>query len=227
MPGRNTAATTVVVFLMAVALCAPAARADTMEADAVLPGMSIFQTTPDGEEASCTAGFVVTASDGKKAFLTAGHCAVSSGLVSMQYMPTHERRPVGTYRASVQDDDHDIGLVGVASPRVPVNPRVRGIKPVVDMAGPAELSGNTTTAICIMGARSQTTCGRSIKIVGNQLWFTAPAVHGDSGAPVFAVRDDGALTAIGILVSHPGGDQSITAAEFIEPWMRRWGLRLN
>lgn len=144
----------------------------------------------------------------------------------MPYRPTHQIVPIGKYKASVLNDDHDIALVGVYSD-VPVNSHIGGIKGVVDYAEPAALVGNTETEVCMRGAVSDFTCGRTVKVTGNNLVFTAPATHGDSGAPVYARRKAGGVTAIGIVVSHPGGDETLVMTEFIAPWLKRWSLTLD
>jgi hypothetical protein len=195
-------------------------------ADSITPGMGIVQGSGrTGTE--CTAGFIVHTSQGDPALLTAGHCAKSADRVQMFYLPQNELIAIGSYRATEYDSQHDIALLGINSD-IRVDPKVLGKYPVATVVDPGDFATHPDTVLCKMGDKSEFSCGPFQRTVGNRVYFRAPAVHGDSGSPVFAVnQNNGTLLAVGILDGSSPGDDSLVGAEMIAPYMAKWDLAIN
>lgn len=52
------------------------------------------------------------------------------------------------------------------------------------------------------------------------------SLDGDSGSPGFVMNPDGTVSAVGLLMSSPDGDDYTTYFMLINPLLDRWGLRV-
>jgi len=52
------------------------------------------------------------------------------------------------------------------------------------------------------------------------------SLTGDSGSPGFVKNEDGAVSAVGLLMSSPEGDDYTTYFALVDPPLDRWGLRI-
>jgi len=52
------------------------------------------------------------------------------------------------------------------------------------------------------------------------------SLDGDSGSPGFVTNPDGTVSAVGILMSSPDGDDNTTYFTLVDPLLSKWGLRI-
>jgi hypothetical protein len=79
---------------------------------------------------------------------------------------------------------------------------------------------------CKMGAVTGETCGKITDIDGEVIETTAYSLHGDSGSPGYVKNPDGTVSAVGILMASPDGDDYTTYFTLVGPVLARWGLTL-
>ncbi|ORW08802.1 hypothetical protein [Mycolicibacter longobardus] len=208
-------------------------------AHAIGPGIGIY-VAPEGEATgiSCTTGFLVRARDGRPGLLAAGHCNPAGG--PGQVVIRHSAfayRAVGTFTETVNDgsnwDDYDIGLIMLDDPgKLPLNSMVDG-HPVTGVASHVEVGD----VLCHFGIRSGgPVCGPVVASETNKVRFEAGGTCGDSGGPVYRLRDDGTAEAVGIYIAVSDGTYSepkcedphpYSIAQTITPWLSAWELTLD
>ena len=79
---------------------------------------------------------------------------------------------------------------------------------------------------CKLGAVSGETCGAIKAVDGEVIEASVYSLHGDSGSPGFVKNADGSVSAVGILMSSPAGDDHTTYFMLVDPLLGRWGLRI-
>lgn len=207
----------------AVTLAAPAAAAPITPNPAITPGAGVTTYNSAGAFAgSCTLGFLATGTDGGHYAFTAGHCA-DSGYVLMPYQEQGNYQRVGRFAESVHETTWpDIAAIKLDG-NLPLDNRVLSRRPVTGATSTLR-DGDT---LCFYGMRSGRQCGAAFVATmdGVSVGFSAPAIPGDSGAPVYRIEKDGSATAVGIL---KGSDDSFGAsATLIQPFLTKWGLTLD
>jgi hypothetical protein len=208
-------------------------------AKAIGPGIGINISPADGSEnISCTAGFLVHTKDDRPALLSAGHCNKPGGpaAVAIRQGGIFKYPFVGTFTVTIYYgndwNDFDIGLIALDPPgKIPLTAEIDG-QPVVGLAERVEI-GDT---VCHFGIRSGgAVCGPVVTSEENKIRFAATAKCGDSGGPVYKVRPDGSVEAVGIFTAVSNGDYSeptcdgphiYSVAQLIKPWLAAWELTL-
>lgn len=203
------------------------------------PGIGINVTPTDGSDnISCTTGFLVHTKDNRPALLSAGHCNKPGGpaAVAIRHGGLYKYPVVGTFTETIYDgndwNDFDIGLIDLDRPgKIPLTSEIDG-HPVAGLAERIEI-GET---VCHFGIRSGgAMCGPVVAGEENKIRFAATAKCGDSGGPVYRIRPDGAIEAIGIFTAVSNGDYSeptcdgphiYSVAQLIKPWLNAWELTL-
>ena len=153
----------------------------------VSPGDRI--ATPD----LCTIGYTYTGTDAHTYALTAGHCA------STAPVRDHGTGATGTFVASIVDPPRsggaDYGLVDFG-PRTVALTVISGRAAARNLTRPRP--GQT---VCRSGITTGEQCGSIAAAYGDHQYLTTgmpPSRGGDSGAPVWAVGDDGCVQVLGI-----------------------------
>ena len=208
-------------------------------AAAIGPGIGIDVRFADGSGGiGCTAGFMVHTRDGPPGLLVAGHCnrPGGSGTVAVHHGGPYSYPTVGTFTESVFDgddwNDYDIALITLDSPgKIPLSTEVDG-RAVAGVADRVEIG----EVLCHFGIRSGgPVCGPVVAGDVNKVRFEASGKCGDSGGPVYRIRGDGSVEAVGIYTAVSSGDESepscevpqrFSIAQLISPWLRAWELRL-
>ena len=79
---------------------------------------------------------------------------------------------------------------------------------------------------CKIGAVTGKTCGAVKDVAGDVVEAKVYSLNGDSGSPLFVKNPDGTVSAVGLLMSSPGGDDYTTYFALVNPLLGRWGLRV-
>ncbi|BBY56994.1 hypothetical protein MSAR_01300 [Mycolicibacterium sarraceniae] len=79
---------------------------------------------------------------------------------------------------------------------------------------------------CKVGAVTAETCGEIKRIEGDVVEASVYSMEGDSGSPGFVKSPDGTVSAVGILMSAPDGDDYTTYFTLIQPLLGQWGFRI-
>ena len=79
---------------------------------------------------------------------------------------------------------------------------------------------------CKIGSITGETCGAVKSVNGNVVEATVYSLNGDSGSPGFVKNADGTVSAVGILMSSPDGDDYTTYFILVYPLLAKWGLRI-
>ncbi|MGO9927666.1 MAG: S1 family peptidase [Mycobacterium sp.] len=200
-----------VVVVAATALANPA-RANP----GVTPGMRV-----EGESGSCTAGFAAQGYDGSYYLMTSGHCDKHDGSVWTYGNDV----PLGKITASEQEgDNRDAAVIlldpSVGVPRGAVGSRYR----VRDVLSGTQIQ--VGMPFCKIGAASGETCGVVADVEGDVVETNVLSLSGDSGSPGFVKNPDGTVSAVGLLMSSPEGDDSTTYFVLVNPLLSNWGLRV-
>lgn len=170
----------------------------------------------------CTAGFAVLTSGGAGRLLTAGHCnpgaasRVNDG-AGEQIAAANTSRFDGNFDSLLIDPSASPGTVGKVFGGA-WNAGTTASRYQLHVGGSAAPSVGDT--VCISGANSGEHCGRTITDTGVTYDCSGrvctgfiysgsgvTSVGGDSGAPVYAMRSDGRVSARGI---HSGGLNQVT-----------------
>lgn len=192
-------------------------------ASAVLsPGAQLNVWDASGLPAgTCTAGFIARNRRGTPVLMDAGHCD-RGGDVSMPG-PGGDV-PVGHFVVSTfggtQSEDTDIAVLKLAD-GVDIHGDIAGSLPVTGWV-PYVVKGQV---LCKVGAVTGRTCGPVIDVSESKVKFAAEIEHGDSGGPVYALKDDGTAAAVGITI-RLADDDGFAVAELIGPWLKRWDLTI-
>lgn len=191
---------------------AHAGRADP----GVNPGMKV-----EDESSSCTAGFAAEGNDGSYYLMTSGHCDAHDGSL----WTFGDDAPLGRITASEKDGDTADAAIIQLDPSlgVPLG-HVGGRYTVRDV-----LSANQVREgmpFCKVGSVTGETCGSVKHVKDGVVTASVFSLNGDSGSPGFVKNSDGTVSAVGLLMSSPDGDDYTTYFTLIDPLLDRWGLRV-
>lgn len=213
----------------AVTLASPAsAEPPVPPAPAITPGAGIGLYDSNGKAAAaCTLGFLATGADGSRYGFTAGHCD-EGGNVVMPYQTQGNYQRIGQFAASDHGSgwDPDIATIRLDS-TLPMDTRVLVRRPVTGLTSKV----GTDDTLCYYGMRSGRQCGKvqwstESAETDSRVSFSATAIGGDSGAPVYRIERDGTATAVGVLDTADTSSGEVTAT-LIEPYLKKWGLTLD
>jgi hypothetical protein len=210
---------------------------DLPASSAVGPGAGIYVDYADGSGGmGCTAGFLVRTGTGQAGVLTAGHCnrPGEPSKVTMNLAGILPYTTLGTFTQTVSEgshtDQHDMGLIVLDGENVPQTSAIVASLPVSGVATDLEIGEQ----LCKYGmASGQVACGQILNVTDNKVMFLAAGVCGDSGGPVYVMRNDGTASAVGIDVrggdfGHPNAGCSepakFSVAELLQPWLDKWNL---
>jgi hypothetical protein len=180
-----------------------------------MPGVQL-----DDESGRCTAGFAAQGNDGSYYLLTSGHCDAHDGSV-WTYGPSI---PLGTITASEKEGDKRDAAIIRLNPAVGAPTGGVGGLTVRDVLSRNQL--NVGMPFCKLGAISGETCGSITGIDGDVVEASVYSLGGDSGSPGYVKNDDGTVSAVGILMSSPEGDDNTTYFTLVQPLLGKWGLRI-
>lgn len=179
------------------------------------PGVSLLRGFDTGSIQACSIGPAV-----KSGFLTAGHCSTRGDSQAprvagvTQYAETSADGDKDLLGASTPVDGLDIAVIETSN----VSPDATRIADTWPVAGVLTAAGVQKLVpvggfVCFNGAVSGVRCGTRVADEGEQLVYSAPSEHGDSGAPVFVVNEGGRAALIGILNAgdDTGADRKSTA----------------
>ncbi|GLE53630.1 S1 family peptidase [Mycobacterium montefiorense] len=179
------------------------------------PGVQV-----DDESGRCTAGFAAQGNDGDYYLLTSGHCCAHDGSV----WTYGESVPLGTITASEKEGDkRDAAMIRLV-PAVGAPAGGVGAKPVRDVLGRNQIKMGMP--FCKLGAVTAETCGTITGIDGNVVEASVFSLNGDSGSPGYVVNEDGTVSAVGILMSSPDGDDNTTYFTLVQPLLGKWGIHI-
>lgn len=215
--------------ITSVTLASPAAASPPVPpAPAITPGagLAIYDASGNGGSA-CTLGFLATGADGTRYAFTAGHCD-EGGNVLMPYQTQGNYQRIGQFAMSEDGSgwDPDIATIRLDS-NLPIDTRVLARRPVTGLTSKV----STDDTLCFYGMRSGLRCGQvqwstESAEIDTRISFSATAVGGDSGAPVYRIGSDGTATAVGVLDTSDASSGEVTAT-LIEPYLNKWDLTLD
>ena len=81
-------------------------------------------------------------------------------------------------------------------------------------------------SFCKLGAVTGETCGTVRGKNGNVIEASVYSLDGDSGSPGFVKIADGTVSAVGILMSSPDGDDHTTYFTLVQPLLGKWALHI-
>lgn len=199
------------VVVAATALANPA-RADA----GVTPGIKV-----DDENSSCTAGFAAQGNDGSYYLMTSGHCDAHDGSLWTYGNDV----PLGKITASEQEGDTRDAAIIRLDPKVgePMGD-VGGRYSVRDVLSADQI--RVGMPFCKLGAVTGETCGVVKHLEDGVVTASVFSLNGDSGSPGFVKNPDGTVSAVGLLMSSPDGDDNTTYFVLVDPLLGRWGLRV-
>nr|WP_319432979.1 S1 family peptidase [Mycobacterium sp. RTGN5] len=181
------------------------------------PGIEV-----DDESGRCTAGFAAQGNDGSYYLLTSGHCDAHDG---SDWTYGSDDTLLGTISASeVNGDKRDAAIIRLDPGAGAPNGDVAGRYQVRDVLGASQLS--VGMPFCKVGAVTGETCGEIKGIEGDVVEANVYSLEGDSGSPGFVKNPDGTVSAVGILMSSPDGDDYTTYFTLVQPLLGQWGLRI-
>jgi hypothetical protein len=179
------------------------------------PGVEV-----NDESGRCTAGFAAQGNDGGYYLLTSGHCDAHDGSVW-----TYEQDvPLGTISASENEGDRKDAAIIRLDPSVGVPVGDVGGSPVRDVLSLSQIK--VGMPFCKLGAVTGETCGAVKGIDGEVIEASVYSLNGDSGSPGFVKNSDGTVSAVGLLMSSPDGDDNTTYFALVQPLLGKWGLRV-
>ena len=201
-----------VALIAAVGLASPA-----LAAPPPTPGMEV-----DDESGRCTAGFAAQGSNGDYYLLTSGHCDGHDG---SDWTYGSDETLLGTISASeVDGDKRDAAIIRLDPGAGAPNGDVGGRYQVRDVLGAGQLG--VGMPFCKVGAVTGETCGEIKGIEGDVVEASVYSLEGDSGSPGFVKNPDGTVSAVGILMSSPDGDDYTTYFTLVQPLLGQWGLHI-
>lgn len=180
------------------------------------PGIKV-----NDEKGGCTAGFAAQGNDGSYYLMTSGHC---DGHNNSRWT-YGDATPLGKISNSEQEGDkRDAAIIrldpSVGAPQGDIDGRYV----VRDVLSPAQIQ--LGMPFCKVGATTGETCGTITGIQGDVVEASVFSLDGDSGSPGFVKNTDGTVSAVGLLMSSPDGDDYTTYFAMISPLLDRWGLRI-
>lgn len=181
-----------------------------------MPGMQV-----EDENKICTAGFAAQGKDGGYYLLTSGHCDDHDGSA----WTDSDDNPLGHITLSEEEGwEKDAAIIrldpGVGAPTSALGGRYQ----VRDV-----LSGNQIEVgmpFCKIGAITGETCGEITDRDDDLVEASVYSLQGDSGGPGFVKNSDGTVSAVGILMASPDGDDYTTYFTLVEPLLDKWGLSI-
>ncbi|OBG99822.1 MULTISPECIES: S1 family peptidase [unclassified Mycobacterium] len=203
--------------LVGAAVIAATAVANPVLADpGVAPGIKV-----EDENSSCTAGFAAQGDDGSYYLMTSGHCDQHDGSTW-----THGgEAPLGRITASEHDGDTRDAAIIRLDPSVGAPTGHVGGKYVVrDVLSATQIQ--VGMPFCKIGAVTGETCGAVKDVANDVVEASVYSLNGDSGSPGFVKNPDGTVSAVGLLMSSPDGDDYTTYFALVNPLLGRWGLHV-
>jgi hypothetical protein len=201
--------------VLAATTLAAAAQADASPGAGPTPGERV-----EDENSICTAGFAAQGDDGSYYILTSGHCDGHDGSL-WTYGP---ELPLGRITASEKDGDvRDAAIIRLNPDVGAPNGDVSG-RPVRDVIGARQVV--VGTPFCKIGSVTGETCGAITGVDGDVVEASVYSLEGDSGSPGFVKNPDGTVSAVGLLMSSPDGDDYTTYFTLVQPLLGKWGLRI-
>lgn len=199
-----------------VAICATVLASPARPDPGLTPGVQV-----QDESSSCTAGFAAQGNDGSYFLMTSGHCDAHDGSVWTYGNDV----PLGRISASEKEGDKRDAAIILLDPNVgaPVGD-VGGTYPVRDVLSLPQIK--VGMPFCKVGAVTGETCGAVTGIEGDVIEASVYSLAGDSGSPGFVKNADGTVSAVGLLMSSPEGDDNTTYFALVNPLLGRWGLRI-
>jgi hypothetical protein len=179
------------------------------------PGVQV-----EDETSRCTAGFAAEGGDGSYYLLTSGHCDAHDGSV----WTYGESVPLGTITASEKEGDKRDAAIIRLVPAVGVPSGGVGGLPIRDVLSHNEIK--LGMPFCKLGAVTGETCGTITQIDGDVVEASVFSLGGDSGSPGYVKNDDGTVSAVGLLMSSPDGDDNTTYFTLVQPLLGKWGIRI-
>lgn len=201
----------VVAMVMAATVFANTAAAEAPPS----PGVRV-----DDETSKCTAGFAAQGNDGSYYLLTSGHCDAHDGSV----WTYGESTPLGTITASEKEGDKRDAAIIRLVPAVGAPSGGVGGRPVRDVLNRPEIKMGMP--FCKLGAVTGETCGTITEVDGDVVEASVFSLNGDSGSPGYVKNDDGTVSAVGILMSSPDGDDNTTYFTLVQPLLGKWGIQV-
>ncbi|ORW74929.1 S1 family peptidase [Mycobacterium saskatchewanense] len=201
--------------VVATALTATVSANTALAAAPPSPGIQV-----DAESSRCTSGFAAQGNDGSYYLMTSGHCDAHDG----SEWTYGDDLPLGKISASEKDGDkRDAAIIRLApSAGAPVGDV--GGQPVRDVLSGSQL--RVGMPFCKVGAITGETCGAITDIEGGVVEASVFSLNGDSGSPGYVKNPDGTVSAVGILMSSPDGDDNTTYFTLVHPLLSKWGLRV-
>lgn len=182
----------------------------------VEPGIKV-----EDESSTCTAGFAAQGDDGGYYLMTSGHCDAHDGSA----WTYGDNVPLGRITASEHEGDTRDAAIIRLDPSVgaPMG-HVGGRYVVRDVLGANQIQ--VGMPFCKVGAVTGETCGAVKGVEGDVVEASVYSLNGDSGSPGFVKNPDGTVSAVGLLMSSPDGDDYTTYFALVNPLLGRWGLRV-
>ena len=180
------------------------------------PGIKV-----EDENISCTAGFAAQGNDGGYYLMTSGHCDAHDG----SQWTYGDSLPLGKITASEHEGDNRDAAIILLDPSVgaPAGD-VGGRYSVRDVLSATQI--RVGMPFCKVGAVTGETCGVVKDIAGDVVEASVFSLNGDSGSPGFVKNTDGTVSAVGLLMSSPDGDDNTTYFALVSPLLGRWGLHV-
>jgi hypothetical protein len=211
MPGLRGLGLVGAVVVTATGLANPA-HADP----GLTPGIKL-----EAEKNSCTAGFAVQGDDGSYYLMTSGHCDPHDD--SVWSYGNHV--PLGRITASENEgDERDAAIIQLSRSVGPPRGDVGGRYFVRDVLSATQVQPGMP--FCKIGAVTGETCGVVKDVAGDVVEASVFSLNGDSGSPGFVKNPDGTVSAVGLLMSSPDGDDNTAYFALVNPLLGRWGLRV-
>ncbi|MGA7053072.1 MAG: S1 family peptidase [Mycobacterium sp.] len=204
--------------VMAATAIANTARAEPDSTPVPVPAPGIEINDGGGR---CTASFAAQGNDGNYYLLTSGHCDPHDGSA----WTYGQDMPLGTITASEKlGERKDAAIIrldhSVGAPLGDVGGRYA----VRDVLNRKQIK--VGMPFCKIGAATGETCGAITKFDGDVVEASVYSLDGDSGSPGFVTNADGTVSAVGILMSSPDGDDNTTYFTIVDPLLSKWGLRI-
>lgn len=181
-----------------------------------MPGMQV-----EDENKICTAGFAARGNDGGYYLLTSGHCDDHDGSAWTDSQDV----PLGHITLSEEDGWEKDAAVIRLDPDVGVpTGAIGGTYTVRDVLSADQIE--VGMSFCKIGAITGETCGEVTDVDEDLVEASVYSLQGDSGSPGFVKNPDGTVSAVGILMASPDGDDYTTYFTLVEPLLDKWGLSI-
>ncbi|WP_158636153.1 peptidase S1 [Tsukamurella sputi] len=169
----------------------------------VAPGdrIDILQRSLGGgrfESLQCTMGFAVTAPDGERLGVTAGHCGAPQQPVGVKKWIVGE--VVQSQAPEVKEDPNRPGHYSPVDPFGPdwgtfrlTDPQVKLLSSAPGMAPRSVGTARIGDPVCQLGSVNGRRCGKVTKVMGDWMVTDIVTTQGDSGGPLVRTSDNAAL----------------------------------